>query len=207
MTPPAPAPRLRTHLLLFDDVEVLDFAGPFEVFALTDELAGHTLFEVRTVAPTTAAIRARHGLRVVPDHALAAAPPADLLLIPGGAGTRALLDQPAVLEWVRGQSATARHTVSICTGALVLARAGLLDGLDVTTHWENLAELRAHAPLARVQGDRRFHDHGRILTAAGISAGLDVSLHLVARLHGVAVAERTARTMEYSWRDDHGATR
>lgn len=199
--------RRRTAILLFDEVEVLDFAGPFEVFSVADELSGHQRFEVLTIAENTAPVRARNGLKITPDHSLATAPAADLLVIPGGYGTRALLKNPAVLDWVRTQAAGASLVLSVCTGALVLARLGLLDGLDVTTHYENLDELARLAPAARVHGDRRFHDNGKFLTAAGISAGIDASLHLVARLHGAGEAEAVARYMEYPWRNDAGAAR
>ncbi len=186
-------------LLLFDDVEVLDFAGPFEVFSVTNELNDHALFTVHTVGVTAGTIRARNGLKVVPTHTLESAPRPDLLIVPGGAGTRPLLRQPSTLEWIRTRAASAELTFSVCTGALVLAKAGLLDGLNVTTHHENLDELRALAPTAAIDPSRRFHDHGRIVTAAGISAGLDASLHLVARLHGPDTARRTATYMEYPW--------
>ncbi len=199
--------RRNTAIVVFPDVEVLDFAGPFEVFAVTDELSGHQSFNVYTVGLTAAPLRARNGLQVMPDHGLADAPVPDILIVPGGAGTRPLLKQPAVLDWVRQCSSRAEIVASVCTGSLVLAKAGLLDGLEVTTHYENLADLARLAPAARVHGDRRFHDHGRIATAAGISAGIDLSLHLVARLHGVAVAEQTARYMEYHWRNDGGLAR
>lgn len=199
--------RLNVAILLFDDVEVLDFAGPFEVFAVTDELSDYKRFNVFTVAESPGSVRARNGLKVVPDHTLESAPKSDVLIIPGGFGSRALLRKPSVLEWVRVRHRHATHTVSVCTGALVLAKAGLLAGLDVTTHHECLGLLRELAPDARVHADRRFHDHGKILTAAGISAGLDVSLHLVARLHGPAAAQKTAAYMEYAWTDDGGARR
>lgn len=199
--------RRHTAILLFPEVEVLDFAGPFEVFAVTDELSGHRLFHVYTVGLTPGPLRARNGLQVIADHGLADAPAPDILIVPGGAGTRPLLAQPALLDWVRQAAARTEITASVCTGSLVLAKAGLLDGLDVTTHYENLADLARLAPSCRVRGDRRFHDHGRIATAAGISAGIDLSLHLVARLHGVPVAEQTARYMEYHWRDVGGAAR
>lgn len=199
--------RRRTAILLFDDVEVLDFAGPFEVFAVTDELSAQQRFEVFTVAEKPGPIVARNGLKVLPEHTLATAPAADVLILPGGYGARALLTNDAVLEWVRRQAAGAEIVISVCTGARLLARLGLLDGLDVTTHYENLTELARLAPAARVHGDRRFHDNGQILTAAGISAGIDVSLHVVARLHGADTAAATARYMEYHWRNDAGATR
>ncbi|MBX3737798.1 MAG: DJ-1/PfpI family protein [Candidatus Didemnitutus sp.] len=200
---------MRRHvaILVFDEVEVLDFAGPFEVFSVTDELAHGAHFNVSLVAETPGTIRARNGLKIVPNHTLESAPAPQILIVPGGYGTRALLRKPALVEWVRVAAKHAEITASVCTGALVLAKAGLLDDLDVTTHAENLEELRALAPAARVHGDRRFHDHGRIATAAGISAGIDLSLHLVARLHDLATVEATARYMEYPWRNDAGMRR
>lgn len=199
--------RRHVAILLFDDVEVLDFAGPFEVFAVTDELAEHRLFHVHTVAAAAGTVRARHGLKVVPDHTLESVPEPDLLILPGGLGSRALLQQPALLDWIRRKAPRTEVVASVCTGARLLAKAGLLDGLEATTHHENFAELRALAPAARVREDVRFTDNGRILTAAGISAGIDLSLHLVARLHGAAVAQRTADYMEYPWANDGGRTR
>jgi transcriptional regulator GlxA family with amidase domain len=199
--------RRNVAILLFPEVEVLDFAGPFEVFAVTDELTQHSLFHVYTVAAQSGTIRARNGLNVVPDHTFASAPPADVLIVPGGIGTRALLNDSSVIKWVRGQAERAAAVVSVCTGSLVLAKAGLLDALDATTHYERFDLLRELAPTARVHEDRRFLDNGKVLTSAGISAGIDVSLHLVARLHGAAAAAKTATYMEYHWRNDAGAQR
>lgn len=199
--------RRRTAILIFDEVEVLDFAGPFEVFSVTDEISRQQRFHVFTVAQNAGTVRARNGLKVVPDFTLENAPAAHILIIPGGYGTRALLKKPALIEWVRRQARDAELVISVCTGALVLGQAGLLDGLEVTTHIENLDELARVAPSARVRGDRRFHDNGKLLTAAGISAGIDVSLHTIARLHGADDATATARYMEYHWRNDDGLTR
>lgn len=194
-------------ILLFEDVEVLDFAGPFEVFAVTDELSGSQLFNVHTVAPSPGTVRARNGLHVVPDHTLESAPKPDLLVIPGGNGSKALLNQPAVLDWISRGASQAELVASVCTGARLLARLGLLNGLRATTHHECFAELRALAPKATVLEDVRFTDNGRVLTAAGISAGIDLSLHIVARLHGAAVAQKTADYMEYHWTNDGGLRR
>lgn len=190
-------------ILIFDDVEVLDFAGPFEVFAVTDELRDRTAFQVCTVAPAPATVRARNGLKVLPDYTVENGPAPAVLVIPGGHGSRALLRQPSLLEWVRRRALRAQVVLSVCTGARVLAATGLLDGLTVTTHHENLEELAALAPAAHVDGRRRFHDNPasdrrpRIVTAAGISAGLDASLHIVASLLGTDAAVRTARYLEY----------
>ena len=189
--------RRTVAILLFDEVEVLDFAGPFEVFAVTDELAQAERFRVLTVAAERRAIRARNGLSVNPDHALADCPPVDILIVPGGFGTRTLLKDQPVLAWIKTVNRTAEIVASVCTGALVLGAAGLLDGLRVTTHHEAFDLLREHAPRATVVESGRFVDNGRILTAGGISAGIDMALHLVARLYDVPTAQQTARYMEY----------
>lgn len=199
--------RRTVAILLFDDVEVLDAAGPFEVFAVTDELSGYQLFQVQTVALVPGSVRARNGLQFVPDHTLESAPAPDILIVPGGSGSRALLQKPDLLDWLRYHAQRAEVVASVCTGARLLARAGLLDGLRATTHYENIAELAALAPAATLVADRRFVDHGRIATSAGIAAGIDLSLHLVARLHGHETAEKTARYMEYHWRNDGGLRR
>lgn len=184
-------------ILLFDEIEVLDFAGPFEVFAVTNELADDRLFQVVTVAAEKKAIRARNGLSVNPAHTLADCPPPNILIVPGGFGTRALLKNQPVLDWIKSINTTAEIVASVCTGSVVLGRAGLLDGLKATTHHECFDLLREHAPRTTVVETDRFIDNGRILTAAGISAGIDMSLHLVGRLHGAATAQKSARYMEY----------
>jgi len=194
-------------ILIFPDVEVLDFAGPFEVFAVTNELNGSEVFHTFTVAENPGSIRARHGLKIVPDHTLETCPAPHLLIVPGGAGTRPLLRKPAVLEWIRQRARQAEHVASVCTGSLVLAQAGLLNNLRATTHYTRFAELAALAPNTDIDESCRFTDNGQVLTAAGISAGIDLSLHLVARLLGEAAAEKSARHMEYHWRNDGGVTR
>lgn len=188
-------------ILIFDDVEILDFAGPFEVFAVTDELRGHEPFHVFTVSEMRTTIRARNGLKVIPDFTTETSPQAAVLIIPGGFGTRALLRKPSLLEWVRKQARGAEIVMSVCTGSLVLAEAGLLAGLEATTHHECLDLLRERAPGAKVLADVRFTDNGKVCTSAGIAAGLDLSLHIVGRLLGSDVAEATARYMEYSPHD------
>jgi transcriptional regulator GlxA family with amidase domain len=194
-------------ILIFDDVEVLDFAGPFEVFSVTRELAGEQLFTVHTVGITPGTVRARNGLKLVPEHTLESLPPPDLLIIPGGYGTRALLNQASVIDWIRRKAPRTEIVASVCTGSLLLAKAGLLAGLNATTHYQSFDRLRELEPTATVREDVRFVDNGRLLTAAGISAGIDLSLHLVARLHSVETAHRTAQYMEYHWTNDGGVRR
>jgi len=194
-------------ILVFDDVEVLDFAGPFEVFSVTKDAADRDLFAVHTVGVTPGTIRARNGLKLVPAHTLESVPQPDLLIVPGGYGTRALLSQPSVIDWIRRKAPKAELVASVCTGSLLLAKAGLLAGQPATTHYKCFDQLRAIEPTATVREDVRFTDHGPVLTAAGISAGIDLSLHLVARLHGAETARRTAQYMEYHWTNDNGARR
>jgi transcriptional regulator GlxA family with amidase domain len=189
--------RRNVAILVFDDVEVLDFAGPFEVFAVTDELRSHGEFNVYTVAPRPGTVIARNGLKVVPDFTPGDCPPPQVLVVPGGAGTRPLLGNDVILEWIRMVSRAAEITMSVCTGSLLLSKAGLLDGLRVTTHHEVIGLLRELAPRAVVDPSKRFHDNGRVLTSAGISAGIDCSLHVVGRLLGDEAAAATAGYMEY----------
>ena len=192
--------RRKVCILLFDDVELLDFAGPMEVFTAADELSRGERFEVFTVSPTGQTVRTANGLRVLPDHPMEASPPFDLLVVPGGFGTRALLKDETVLSWIARSAAGAEIVMSVCTGSLLLGKLGLLDGLRVTTHHEVVALLERLAPRATVVRDQRFADHGRICTAAGVSAGIDLALHLVARLHGAEAAQRTASYIEYEQR-------
>jgi transcriptional regulator GlxA family with amidase domain len=184
-------------ILLFDEVEVLDFAGPFEVFAVADELHRREIFHTFTLALKPGTVRTRSGLKITPDFTLENCPAPQIIVIPGGAGTRSLLHMPALHEWLRVKSRTAELVMSVCTGALVLARAGLLDGLKATTHHLSYEELRQLAPNTEVIEGERFIDNGHLLTAAGIAAGIDCSLHIVARLLGEDAAVRTAEHMEY----------
>ena len=184
-------------ILLFDDVEVLDFAGPFEVFGATNDLEGGSIFNLLTVAPTRSFIRAINGLRVTADHTLDDCPPPHVLIVPGGAGVRKLLQQPVVLDWLRVNAQSAEIVASVCTGAFLLGKVGFFDGLFVTTHHLCVDELRAIAPAAIVEPSKRFHDNGKFCAAAGISSGIDLSLHLIERLVGTDAAAATARYMEY----------
>lgn len=191
-------------ILIFDDVEVLDFCGPFEVFSMAAKVAqeaGSDLpFTVFTLAERADGqpIRCVGGLRVQPEYSLDNHPPIDLLVVPGGWGTRREVDNARLIDWVRAQATHAQLTTSVCTGAFLLGRAGLLEGRSVTTHWASIERLRASLPSATVLENTRYVDEGSIVTSAGISAGIDMALHLVARLQGDEVARQTARRMEYT---------
>jgi transcriptional regulator GlxA family with amidase domain len=186
-------------ILIFDDVEVLDFCGPFEVFTVASRFTDLPAFNVFTVAEKPGPVLARGGLSVNPLRRLADCPRPDLLLVPGGQGTRREMHNPVVIDWIGQASEKAELVLSVCTGALLLAKAGLLDGLEATTHHGAIDLLREVAPKTTVHADRRFVDNGRVVCSAGIAAGIDMSLHVVSRLLGREVAERTARQMEYPW--------
>ena len=194
-------------IFVFNDVEVLDFAGPYEVFTTASRVFKRPQpdspdpFTVFTVAQTTTAVRARAGLKVFPDYDLLNHPRIDLLLIPGGVVTSEL-EKPGLIRWIVATAEKSRLTASVCTGAFLLAKAGLLDGKSATTHWEDIADLRAMFPLVTVIEQGRWVDEGSVVTSAGISAGIDMSLHLVERLVDRELAERTARQMEFDWTEN-----
>jgi transcriptional regulator GlxA family with amidase domain len=196
-----PDPR-NLAILLFPDVELLDFAGPFEVFSVANRWTVPPAFKLFTVAERPGPIESKNGLAVLPHHTLNNCPAPDILLVPGGIGTRTQVDNPAVIDWIKRRAETAELLLSVCTGALLLAKAGLLDGLAATTHHVAIDLLRQLAPTATVHENRRFIDNGRIVTSAGISAGMDMSLHVVAKLLGDQAAQKTARQMEYRWTDE-----
>jgi transcriptional regulator GlxA family with amidase domain len=189
-----------TAILIFDDVEVLDFCGPFEVFAVTGNTQSTRPFHVYTIAEKPGPIIARNGLSVNPNYTLAECPAPDILLVPGGQGTRREMHNTNLTNWIREQAEPAELVLSVCTGALLLAGAGLLDNLEATTHHNALELLREVAPNTRVDETKRFVDNGKIVLSAGISAGIDMSLHIVERLLGHEEAVKTAWHMEYDWR-------
>lgn len=194
-------PARRVVILLFDEVEVLDFAGPFEVFSVTGRRDGSNPFEVSTAAENST-ITTRNGLSINPSHTLADCPRPDVLVVPGGFGARKQMFNSALLEWIGKSAAAAELTLSVCTGSLLLAKAGLLEGLAATTHHSAVELLRGAAPHSRIEPHRRVIDNGRIVVAAGISAGIDASFHIVARLLGKEVALETARHIEYDWTEE-----
>lgn len=195
-----PHPR-RLAILIFDDVELLDFAGPFEVFNVTGRDADPPPFQVRLVAASPEGVLTRGKVRVIPHQTLDECDRADLLLIPGGYGTRRLLRETALHDWIRTRADQAELVMSVCTGSLLLAKCGLLDGLEATTHHSACDLLKLTAPNTNVRKGVRFVDNGRIITSAGIAAGIDMSLHVVARLLGDRTASETASYMEYPWKE------
>lgn len=194
----------RVGILVFPAVEVLDFCGPFEVFSVTRLDEGRrretpSPFEVRLVAETAEPVVATGGLRVIPDVTTAACPPLDVLVVPGGWGTRAEIANERLVAWIAERGRAVETLASVCTGAMLLGKAGLLDGRRATTHWRSLGWLRESFPAVAVEDALHVVEDGHVVTSAGISAGIDLALSVVARYHGEAVARATARHMEYRW--------
>jgi transcriptional regulator GlxA family with amidase domain len=196
--------RWNVGVLLFEGVAVLDLAGPFEVLtrarlepgAESRRFDDDALFNVFTVGKTAEPVTATGGLVIVPRHSFADAPRIDLLLVPGGFGTRPLLQDAETIDWIRRTADSARRTASVCTGALLLARAGLLDGRRATTHWGAFGLLTSLARDVTVDREARFVDDG-VMTSAGLASGMDLALHIVETLFGRTVADETARYIEY----------
>ena len=192
-------------IYLYKDVEVLDFAGPFEVFNTATRMfkrlhpgSSEARFDVVTIAEKSGMVSARAGLQVMPDCDISRHPLLDVLIVPGGIHM-AEMENPLVLDWVRRVNRGTHITAAVCTGAFIMGNAGLLDKLNVTTHWEDIPDLRALLPGSNVLENARWVDEGHIVTSAGISAGIDMALHLVSRLEDEALAVMTARQMEYDW--------
>ncbi|WP_445491184.1 DJ-1/PfpI family protein [Niallia sp. 03133] len=187
-------------ILLFDDVEVLDFAGPFEVLSITSfsEELEIKPFKVETVSETGKMITARNGLQVTPTYSFQNAPFFDILIVPGGPGARQTeIHNDNVIAWIKQQDQRTEYTTSVCTGALLLGTAGLLNGRKATTHWASYERMERKFPMVDVIKEVKFVDEGKIITSGGISAGIAMSFHLVEKLLGEEAKKRTAKRMEY----------
>jgi transcriptional regulator GlxA family with amidase domain len=200
--------RRKVGILVFSEVEVLDFCGPFEVFSvarLDEDRRRHDQppYEVFLVAEQTGIIVATGGLKVVPDHTLDDCPPLDVLVVPGGWGTRREMSNDRLIAWLEERARQVTTLTSVCTGSLLLAKAGLLDGKRATTHWRVLNEMRVWFPAVNVIDDQHVVEEGDLLTSAGISAGIDMALRVVARHHGETIARAAARYMEYPFPEDN----
>jgi transcriptional regulator GlxA family with amidase domain len=198
--------RKRVGIVVFPDVEVLDFCGPFEVFSVTrlDEERRReepSPFEVFLVAEGPGPIVTTGGMKVTPDHTLESCPTLDILVVPGGWGTRAEMKNARLVSWIAERAKQVETLTSVCTGSMLLGQAGLLDGRHATTHWRALQWMRDSFPAVTVEEKLHVVEDGHVLTSAGISAGIDMALRVVARYHGESVARNTARTMEYRYPD------
>jgi transcriptional regulator GlxA family with amidase domain len=200
--------RKRVGILIFPDVEVLDFCGPFEVFSVTrlDEERRRqepSPFEVLLVAERPDTVVATGGLRVIPDVTVESCPPLDILVVPGGWGTRTEIKNDRLLGWITERGQQVETLTSVCTGSMLLGQAGLLDGRRATTHWRSLGWMRESFPAVTVEEKLHVVEDGHVLTSAGISAGIDMALRVVIRYYGEAVGRATARHMEYPFPDDN----
>jgi putative intracellular protease/amidase len=191
--------RKKVGILVFNGCEILDFTGPYEMFGA----AGCDVF---TVAATKDPVTTSMGLTVVPKHAFADAPQPDVLVIPGG-GVQQASEDPATLEYIRSVTAKDQHTMSVCNGAFILANTGLLDGLSATTTNHYLDRLATEHPKIHVVRDRRYADNGKLATTAGLSAGMDGALHIIAKLFGTGCAQGVALREEYAWQPEGGFVR
>lgn len=186
-------------IYIFDGVEPLDCVGPFEAFISAESSEGEALFETGMVGETMSPVSGVGGLVMTPRWSFETMPEVDLLLIPGGAGTRPLAKRPEIADWIRQQNDKVEMMLSVCTGAHLLAAAGLLKNLKATTHWNTYDWLRSIEPSVDIQEGARWADNGRIICSSGVSAGIDMTLHVIERLHGEKLAARAARFMEYEY--------
>lgn len=188
-------------IVVYNGVEVLDFAGPAEVFAASAGRGANgqeRAFNVYLVSKTRAPIVSQGFIDVTPDYSIADSPKPDIIVLPGG-GSESVVNDPEWMAWVKSSAEHADHVLTVCTGAFIAGKLGLLDDHDVTTWYAAVPDLKRSFPNARVQPGRRFIDNGKVITTAGVSAGIDGALHLVARTLGRYVADRTAEYMEYAW--------
>ena len=189
---------LNVGIYLYDQAEVLDFSGPFEVFSTANRLVAEPVFNVFLVGETGDQILARGGFQVRPNYGFETHPAIDVLIAVGGVHTQELL-KPKVMQWIASVAQRARLIASVCTGVFLLAKAGVIQQETVTTHWDDIADLRRDFPRLDVKENTPWVDQGSLVTSAGISAGIGMSLHLVSKLHSLELAKRTARQMEFDW--------
>jgi putative intracellular protease/amidase len=181
-------------VLLFDGVQIIDYSGPWEVF-------GEAGFQVHTVAEKTGPINTVFGEKVIPDYTFKNSPRADILLVPGG-NTGKAANNPAIIKWIQGEAQRSKYVMSVCTGAFLLSKAGLLDGLSATTVMGGLDQLAQASPKTKVVHDQRYVDNGKVITTAGLSSGIDGAFHLLSKIKGKGSAQATALGMEYRWDPD-----
>jgi transcriptional regulator GlxA family with amidase domain len=190
---------MKIGIYIYEQAEVLDFSGPFEVFATAMRLQSEEkITQVFLIAESTAPVVARAGYSVNPHFSIHQHPKIDVLIVVGGVHT-AEVQKPQVIQWIKNTAAKSTYVASVCTGAFLLAQAGVLKNLSVTTHWQDIDDLREAYPDLHVVEQQRWVEQGRVITSAGISAGIDMSLHLLATLSGQALAIKTAKQMDYAW--------
>lgn len=189
-------------VLIYDDIELMDFCGPYDVFSMANKMNGKKLFNIYTVAEATGDIETQNGLIVKAKYSVKNCPEADILIIPGGKGARKEMNNPNILKWIKEYSSKAQLILSVCTGALLLASCGLLDGLAAATHHNAVELLKKTAPKAKVMTDQRYVDNGKIVLSAGVASGIDMSLYVLGKLSGEALVLKVKENMEYNWSEN-----
>jgi transcriptional regulator GlxA family with amidase domain len=189
--------KIRLGILAFQDMEVLDFAGPFEVFSVANQLADYKLMDIQVIGIDSSLVTAKNGLKILPDCGMEDIEGLDMLIIPGGDGSKDLRKNTKAMDWIGNQSKEVKVLASICSGARILAQLGYLQGKTFTTHMEVFADIVAIDPTAIPVRDVRFIDHGKFMTAAGVASGIDLSLHIVGKFFGRNLKEAAAKYMEY----------
>src|SRR5437868_14320132 len=187
--------QITVAIVLFDGVQIIDYSGPWEVF-------GQAGFKVFTVADKSEPLMTRFEQKVIADYTFDNSPDADILLLPGGRGTLKAADNPRAIKWIQDKAKTARYVMSVCTGAFLLARTGLLYGLSATTYHDAIGNLSQVAPKTRIVYNQRYVDNGKVITTAGLSSGIDGALHLVEKILGKGQAQSEALVLEYTWEGD-----
>ena len=200
--------RKRVGIVLFEDIEVLDFCGPFEVFSVTrlheeKRREEPSPFEVLLVAEKEGPVVTTGAMKVIPHHTFESCPKLDILVVPGGWGTRKELKNPTLLKWLKIRASEVETLTSVCTGSMLLGFAGLLDGHRATTHWRSLDWMRESFPSVKIEYDKHVVEDGRIFTSAGISAGIDMALKVVEKYFGEDIARATAKHMEYPYQSNN----
>lgn len=188
-----------TAIFIFENVEVLDFTGPFEIFNSANRILEYESFKVFTVAESEKKINARNGLQVTPDFSILNCPKPDILIIPGGEGRKIQMNNNVILQWIRKNLAESQYLFSICTGAFILGNTGLLNGQKATTHHLSYDEFEKTFPQVSLIKNLPYVDNGKIITSAGISTGMKASLYLLDKISGENLGKRTAEYMEYDY--------
>ena len=189
---------MNVGIFIYDEAEVLDFSGPFEVFSTASRVEGRAVFTPFLVAQSERAVVARAGYRVLPHCYFGDCPSLDILMVVGGAHDGQMHNQ-TVLDWIAHTSKTVKQISSVCTGAFLLAQAGVIGAQTVTTHHADREDLQRQFPSLTVQKNKKWVEDGAVITSGGISAGIDMSLHLVGKWHSLELAQKTAGLMEYDW--------
>lgn len=189
---------INVGIYIYDNAEVLDFSGPFEVFTTATRVLKKDLFNTFLINEINEVVKARANYKTIPDYQIINHPTIDVLIIVGGDHSEEV-NKPNVTQWILQQSKTAKLVASVCTGAFLLAKANVITTHEVTTHWDDISDLKAQYPKLKVQEGVRWVEHGNIITSGGISAGIDMSLHIVSKLHSEDLAIATAKQMEFNW--------